>query len=55
MVFRNSEGMIIWIVAGSLCHEDMLMNVYSALFQGLKEAYYKDYKNIILETDHVET
>lgn len=55
VVFRNIEGMIILVVAGSLCHEDRLMNEYNTLFEGLKEAYYKDYKNIILETDHVET
>lgn len=30
------------------------MNEYSALFECLKEAYYTDYKNMILETDHVE-
>lgn len=51
VVFRNSEGMIIWVVAGSLCHEDRLKNEYNALFEGVKEAYYKDYKNIILKTD----
>lgn len=54
VVFRNSEGMIIWVVAGSQGHVDRLMNEYSAFFEGFKEAYYKDYKNIILEIDHVD-
>lgn len=54
VVFRNCEEMIIWVVAGSLGHEDRLMNEYSALFEGLNEAYYKNYKNIILEINHVE-
>lgn len=44
--------MILWIVAGSLCIEDELSNEYHALLEGLKEAYYKDYTNIVLETDH---
>lgn len=54
VVFRNSEGTIIWVVAGSLGHEDMMMNEYNALLEGLKEAYYKDYTNIFIETDHVD-
>lgn len=40
------------MVAGSLGYEDRLMNEYGALLEGMKEAYYKDYKNIILETSH---
>lgn len=42
------------MVAGSLGIEDRLSNEYYALLEGLKEAYYKDYTNIVLETDHVE-
>lgn len=52
VIFHNSKGMILWIVAGSLCIEDELSNEYHALLEGLKEAYYKDYTNIVLETDH---
>lgn len=54
VVFRNSKGMILWMVAGSLCIEDRLNNEYHAFFEGLKETYYKDYTNIVLESDHMD-
>lgn len=46
--------MILWMVAGSLCIENRLNNEYNALLEVLKEAYYKDYTNIVLETDHLD-
>lgn len=52
VIFRNSKGMILWMLAGSLGFKDRLENEYNALLEGLKEAYYKDYTNIVLETDH---
>lgn len=52
VIFRNSKGMILRMVAGSLSIEDRLNNEYHALVEGMKEAHYKDYTNIVLETDH---
>lgn len=54
VVFRNSKGMITWMVAGSLGYENRRNNEYNAFFEGLKEAYFKKYSKLILETDHVD-
>lgn len=52
VIFRNSKGMILRMVDGSLSIEDRLNNEYHDLVEGMKEAHYKDYTYIVLDTDH---
>ncbi|KAK1401582.1 hypothetical protein POM88_001187 [Heracleum sosnowskyi] len=42
------------MICGSLGFEDRRENEHNAFMEGLKEAYYRDYTNIVLETDHVD-
>lgn len=54
IVFRNSLGIIVHMTAGFLGFDDQRENEFNAFLEGMKEAFYKDYTNIILETDEVD-
>lgn len=49
---RNSMGIILSMLSGCLRIEDRRINEFNSFMEGLKEAFYKDYTNIVLETDH---
>lgn len=54
VVFHNIMGIILHMIAGSLCFEDQRDNEFNAFMEGMEETFYKDYINIILETDEVD-
>lgn len=54
VVFRNNIGIIMHMTDGSLGVEDLRENQFNAFLEGMKEAFYKDYTNIILETDEMD-
>lgn len=54
VVFRNNMGIIMHMIAGSLGFDDQRDNQFNAFMKGMKEAFYEDYTNIILETDEVD-
>ncbi|KAK1399086.1 hypothetical protein POM88_008949 [Heracleum sosnowskyi] len=54
VVCRNSKGDIVSMLSGSLGFDNRRENEYNAFMEGLKQAYYRDYTDIVLETDHVE-
>ena len=55
LIFRNSRGLILHMMVGSLEFGYRKGNEFRAFLEGLKEAYYKDYANIILETHLIDT
>lgn len=55
IVFRNSSGDIVGMIGGSLGFNNRRENEYNAFLESLKEAYFRDFRNIVLETDHVDS
>ncbi|KAK1366364.1 hypothetical protein POM88_041925 [Heracleum sosnowskyi] len=54
VVYRNIKGDILTMLGGSLCIEDRRINELNAFMGGMKETFYHEYTNIILETNHFD-
>ncbi|KAK1365142.1 hypothetical protein POM88_040703 [Heracleum sosnowskyi] len=53
--YSDITGDLVSMLRGSLCFEDRRINELHAFMEGLKEVFfYRNYRYIILETDHVE-
>ncbi|KAK1356109.1 hypothetical protein POM88_008176 [Heracleum sosnowskyi] len=54
VVFRNSRGSILRMYAGSLQKMDRRINELFAMLEGMKRAFYANFPDYILETQHVD-